>query len=395
MNATTGDGLGKPLAGIKVLDLTRVLAGPFATRMLSDLGADVVKIEPPEGDVTRHFGIRVGEQSSYYAFTNVGKRGVCVDLTVDGGVDLVKRLAVEADIVVENFRPGVLAGFGLDYESLSADHPELLMLSISGFGQAGPESQRAAYAGVIHAESGFTHRHGLTTGAPPTDIQFSVADTTTGLHGLVGLLSALRVRDQTGQGQHIDMAMLDALMVTDDYFHWASVGRDAPPLGGEVWHPAGGPVIVMGEFKWIWKCANETLGVADPTPPGASLDEKIECRREAWREYVATFADRESFLAALDHANLAWGIIRDPKDAMNSPTLAHRGSLADVDDRAGSTRKVMQSPYRFSKSNAGLGGPAPLQGEHNRDVLADWLDDGGAYDDLVTKGILLTRDPLP
>ena len=394
MNTTQAGGLGKPLTGIKVLDLTRVLAGPFAARMLSDLGADVVKIEPPEGDVTRHFGKPAGEQSSYYAFTNVGKRGMCIDLAADGGVDLVKRLAAEADIVVENFRPGVLGGFGLDYEALSADHPELLMLSISGFGQTGPESQRAAYAGVIHAEAGFTHRHGLATGAPPADIQYSVADTTTGLHGLVGILSALRVRDQTGQGQHIDMAMLDALMVTDDYFHWASVGWEAPPGGGEVWHPAGGPVIVMGDFKWIWKCANERLGVEDPTPQGVSLDEKIEYRRQAWRDYVATFTDRESFLAALDHANLAWGIVRDPMDAMNSPTLAHRGSLTDVDDRAGGTRKVMQSPYRFSKSDAGLGGPAPLQGEHNRDVLGDWLDDSDAYDELVTKGILLTRDHL-
>ncbi len=383
---------GKPLTGIRVLDLTRVLAGPFATRMLADLGAEVVKIEPPEGDVTRNFGVRKGEQSSYFSFVNVSKRGMCIDLTNSEGVALVKRLAAVADVVVENFRPGVLASFGLDWTALSADHPELIMLSISGFGQHGPESQRAAYAGVIQAESGFTHRHAVVTGAPPVDIQYSVADTTTGLHGLVGLLCALRVRDQTGVGQYIDMAMTDALMVTDDYLHWAADDWDAPPGGGEICTTVGGPVIVMGDFKWIWKCANERLGLADPTPPGASLEEKIRCRRDAWEGYAMSFEDQRHFLDALDKANLAWGIVREPKDALHSPTLAHRGSIVDVDDRHGGTRRVMQSPYRFSASDAGLSGPAPLQGEHNRDVLADWLGAGDEHDRLVDAGVLLTHD---
>lgn len=382
----------KPLNGIKVLDLTRVLAGPFAARMLADLGADVVKVEPPEGDVTRKFGVRRGQQSSYYAFTNVGKRGICIDLTAPDGCTLVKRLAAMADVVIENFRPGVMASFNLDWDSLSAEHPELIMLSISGFGQTGPESQRAAYAGVIHAESGFSHRNAEVSGASPIDPQLSVADTTAGLHGLVGLLAALRVRDATGVGQHIDIAMVDALMVTDDYVHWAADNAVAPPGGGLIFDAPGGQVIVMGDAKWIWKCANERLGLKDPTPPGATLEEKIRLRKEAWEHYVTSFPDQKSFLDALDRANLAWGLVRTTKEALGSPTLAHRGSIVETDDRQGGTRKVMQSPYRFSVSDSGFEGPAPQRGEHNHEVLADWLDAADEHDSMVAGGTLL-EDP--
>lgn len=383
------DAAQKPLDGIKILDFTRVLAGPFASRMLSDLGADVVKIEPPEGDMTRKLGVRQGEQSSYFAFANAGKRDICIDLTVAGGPDLARRLAAKSDVVIENFRPDVMASFGLDWATLSADHPDLVMLSISGFGQDGPESHRAAYAGVLHAESGFTLRHGDITGTEPADLQYSVADTTTGLHGVVGLLCALRVRDATGVGQYVDMAMLDALMATDDYVHWAMDGEDAPQGGGLIFETPDGPVIVMGDFKWIWMRASKVLGLEDPTPEGAPLSEKTRLRREAWLDHVASFDDQKSFLAELDRANLAWGLVLSPTEALKSPTLAHRDSIVECDDRYGGTRRVMQSPYRFSVSPSGIGGPAPVQGEHNLEVLTDWLDAGDEHDDLKSRGVLI------
>ncbi len=383
----------RPLDGIRVLDLTRVLAGPFATRMLADLGADVVKVEPPEGDVTRHFGVTRGTQSGYYTQQNAGKRGLCLDLGRPGGPDLVRSLAAVADVVVENFRPGVLASFGLDWAALSADHPELVMLSMSGFGQDGPESQRAAYAGIIHAESGFLARQARLTGAPPDDVQLSVADTTTGLHGLVGLLAALRMRDATGVGQHVDVAMVDALLVSDDYTHWAVDGADAPRGGGEMWDAPGGPVIVMGDFRWVWRCAHERLGVADPTPPGASLGEKVRLRRAAWAAYVAGFEDRSALLAALDRANLAWGDVKTTDEALASPTLAHRGTVVDVDDRAGGRRRIVGTPYHLSGAETGVRGPAPRRGEHNAEVLGEWL----ALDDaeiarLGETGVLLEEE---
>ena len=382
-----------PLGGLRVLDLTRVLAGPFAARMLCDLGADVVKVEPPEGDVTRHFGLRRGTQSGYYAQQNAGKRAICVDLTRQGGPETVRLLADQADVVLENFRPGVLAQYGLEYASLSPQHPELIMVSISGFGQDGPESRRAAYAGILHAESGWLHRQGLAAGAPPTDSQLSVADTNAGLHGLVGMFAALRSRDQTGLGQHVDIAMVDALAVVDDYTHWALEGFAEPPSGGgEVWDAPGGPIIVMGDFKWVWKCANEQLGLVDPTPEGADLATKVELRRQTWAAYAAAFESRAELLAALDRANLAWGDVKTPIQAIESPTLAHRKSLTEIDDRVGGTRRVVRSPYRFSRSESIVRGPAPLRGEHNREVLAEWL--GLSEADVValeSTGVLLSE----
>lgn len=375
-----------------MLDLSRVLAGPFAGRMLSDLGADVVKVEPPEGDVTRTFGRRRGRQTAYFTQQNAGKRGICVDLGAEGGPDLIRRLAAEADIVVENFRPGVLARFGLDWAALSADHPELIMLSISGFGQDGPEVGRAAYAGVMHAESGLLARQSTITGSRADDLQLSVADTNAGLHGLVALLSALRVRDATGVGQHVDIAMIDALLVCDDYVNHAFEGGRARRGGGEVWDTPHGGIIVMGEFKWVWKCANERLGLADPTPPGAELDEKIRLRRQAWADYVRSFPTREDLLAALDRANLAWGLVKTAEEAVTSPTLAHRNSLVEVPDPHEGVRTVVQSPYRFSSSESGVQGPAPALGADNAAVLGDWLGIDPADVDALEQARVLRRD---
>lgn len=382
----------RPLEGIRVLDLSRVLAGPFAGRMLSDLGADVVKIEPPEGDVTRHFGIDRGGQTGYYAQQNAGKRNVCVDLRRPAGPDVVRALAAAADVVLENFRPGVLASFGLDWAELSRDHPELVMLSISGFGQQGPESQRAAYAGILHAETGVLARQAAASGTPPFDLQLSVADTNAGLHGLVAVLAALRVRDATGLGQHIDIAMADTLLICDDYAHYALDGVAPQQGGGEIWDAPGGPIIVMGAFKWVWKCANEALGLADPTPPGTPVREKVAARRLAWADHVASFTDRESLLRELDRANLAWGEVRDPQDIADFPTLQHRGTIVEIDDRVGGTRRVIQSPYRFSMSDSGVRGPAPRRGEHNADVLAEWAGfDEAAVAGLASSSTLLSE----
>lgn len=383
----------RPLEGLRVLDLARVLAGPFVGRMLSDLGADVVKVEPPEGDVTRHFGQRRGGQTGYYTQWNAGKRNISIDLRAEGGPELVRRMAAEADIVVENFRPGVLTSYGLDWEALSAENPGLVMLSISGFGQGGPESQRAAYAGIVHAESGWLARHGAAVDQPVADSPLSVGDTFAGLHGLVGLLSALRVKEQTGVGQHVDIAMLDTILATDDYQHWSFDGIPMVNGGGEIWETSGGPIIVMGDFRWVWKSAVRFLGLDDPTPEGASLETKIATRRQAWADYLQSFDSQAEAFAALDRANLAWGRVKQGAEVHESPTLEHRNSLVEVDDRVGGTRTIVQSPYRFSSHESGVKGPAPLQGEHNVEVLAEWLSMSSAeVDALAGGGVLVTDD---
>lgn len=381
-----------PLEGVRVLDLSRVLAGPIAARMLRDLGADVVKVEPPEGDVSRQLSYRRGNQSGYFVEQNAGKRGLCVDLGQPGGVDVVKALAGVADVVLENFRPGVLTKYGLDWSALSADHPELVMVSISGFGQEGPESGRAAYAGIISAESGWLDRQATASRSSPIDSQLSVADTTSGLHSVIAILSALRVRDQTGVGQYVDIAMVDALAVIDDYLTHTLDGGNPPVMGGGImYNGVGGPVIIHGDFRWIWRAATQILGLDDPTPPGATIPEKAAIRGKAWDDYLLSFPDRASMIAALDQARLAWGDVKTTAEALKSPTLAHRGTIIDVDDRAGGRRKVIQSPYRFSHSISEVRGPAPTLGEHNAEVLREWLGmDSSTIDALVGGGVLIT-----
>ena len=200
--------LGYPLEGLKVLDFTRVLAGPFASRMMSDLGADVVKVEPPDGDVTRLWGAIKGDLPGYYHQQNAGKRNICVDLRADGAKSLIYALVEKADIVMENYRPDVMPRLGFGYEALQKINPKLIYLSISGFGHNGPESHRPAYAPIVHAEAGLMHRQAQRGEIPPTDLPLSVADTNASLHGLVGVLSAVIQRQQTGVGQHIDIAKL-------------------------------------------------------------------------------------------------------------------------------------------------------------------------------------------
>ena len=363
-----------PLTGLKVLDLSRVLAGPFAGRMLCDLGADVVKVEPPDGDLTRLWGAVPGGVPGYFHQQNAGKRDICVDLMKPPGVELVKRLAAQADLVIENFRPGVLARLGLGYDVLKSLREDIVLLSISGFGQQGPESRRPAYAAAIHAEAGLVRRQ-ARDGRPPSDIQMSVADTNASLHGLVAALSALLMRDRTGVGQHIDIAMLDTMLVTDDQLHYdLEDSRDTAPQLSEIWPTGGRAVLIAGDFRHVWRQLNTRMGVADPTPDGAPLGEKIRLRREAAAAFFAGLSSSDEVREAMVAMNLAWGDVRSSADVRESPSVQFRGAIADIDDRAGGTRPITQSPYRFSNAAAGVRGVAPHRGEHNAEVLADWLD---------------------
>ena len=362
-----------PLRALRVLDLSRVLAGPFAARMLADLGADVVKVESPEGDITRGWGAIRNGLSGYFTQQNAGKRAVCIDLEAAGGGELLQRLAERADVLVENFRPGVLERHRLGWERLHALNPRLVMLSISGFGARSPEAYRPAYASVLHAEAGIVARQAEFDATRPSDPVLSIADTNAGLHGLAAVLAALLQRERTGLGQHVDIAMLEAMLVTDDYAHFA---LDETPLirgGGEIWDAPGGPIMITGDFRYIWRVLTTKLGVVDPTPSGADLGEKIRSRRQAAADFYRSFPDREKLIAALDAGNLAWGDVRSTEAAFSSPTARARGTVAEVDDRGGGTRRVVQSPYRFSSAKSGVCGSAAYRGEHNREVLAEWL----------------------
>lgn len=387
----TKPALGFPLEGLKVLDMSRVLAGPFAGRMLCDLGADVVKVEPPEGDSTRLWGRMAGGISSYFNMANAGKRCISIDLRAEGARELVIDLAAKADVVLENFRPDVMPRLGIGYEQLAAKNPRLIMLSISGFGRDGPESRRPAYAPIVHAELGLIHRVQTREGVK-VDLPLSVADTNAGLHGLVALLSAVIMRDRTGLGQHIDLSMMDATLVSDDQLHFeiehAEGTRNLPP---DIWETGVGGILVSVDFRYLWKLLTTEFGITDPSTGDTPLEEKISLRRSAVAAFMQSLTSWDAVERTMDKMNLAWGRVRAGKDLREQPTLASRASIVEIDDRAGGTRPIAQTPYRFSQAAAGVRGPAPHRGEHNADVLADWLGQSPATISALYESGIISR----
>lgn len=389
--------LSAPLEGLKVLDFSRVLAGPFAGRMLADLGADVVKIEPPDGDVTRLWGAVIADIPGYYHQQNVGKRNICVDLRHPRAKNLINNLARDADLVIENYRPGVMARLGIDYDALSAINPRLIMLSISGFGHDGPESHRPAYAPIIHAEAGLIDRSARRSNSSHRDLPLSVADTNASLHGLVGLLSAVIMRERTGTGQHIDIAMLDATMATDDQMHYDLENSEhTGPLPSAVWETGVGPILISADVRFLWKLLADVMGVADPASATTPLEEKVALRHAAITDYLADLTNWESVETAMAKMNLAWGQVRSAASLTDQPTIRARRAIVDVDDRKGGTRPVTQSPYRFSNARSGVRGPAPHRGEHNAEVLSEWLNESEqTIAELTREGVLLDSTDEP
>lgn len=365
-----------PLSGIKVLDLSRVLAGPFAGRMLSDLGADVVKLEPPEGDVTRHWGVKRSDISGYFHQQNAGKRNIAVDLRHPKGVLIAKSLVKQADVLIENFRPDVMQRLGIDYDTLAEINPQLIMLSISGFGANNTDSRRAAYAPIIHAETGLVARQAELTGAFPSELPLSVADTNAAMHGLIGLLAALYAREQSGRGDHVEISMVDATIVTNDGMHSALEGQKVG-VTNEVHETAGGLLMLAGEFRYIWKLLSSVYDVSDglEDAQNVALEDKIELRRAASKHFFTeTCGNREEVIMALDRMNIAWGDVRPASEVCDLVSVKARASIREVDDRAGGKRLIPASPYKFRHLESEVRAGAPHLGEHNEEVLRQWLD---------------------
>jgi CoA:oxalate CoA-transferase len=388
-------GARSPLAGVRVLDMTRVVSGPVVGRALSDLGADVVKLEPPEGDVTRLWGEERNGIAGFFLQQNAGKRNVCVDLKAPGAVELVSDLASVVDVLVENFRPGVLARLGLSWEALSARNPKLVMASISGFGQDGPHAHRPAYASVIHAESGVIGRLMKLDQRPPTDPVVSFADYNAGLHATIAILAAVLQARTTGVGDRIDIAMLDAMLGTDDYIHHAIDHAPIRRLSGEYWRLAdGGYLIIPGYLHHVFRRLADLYGLEDGLPEDASLEDKTAARRAAIAAFLGSFEDRAAVFTVLREAGLPWGELQTPDEAIVSPTAIHRGTVAQVDDGAGGTRGVVQLPYRFRNSWSGVRGRSAALGEHNAQVLGEWLGlDAPAVARLAAAGVLRAHAP--
>ncbi|MBW2280797.1 MAG: CoA transferase [Deltaproteobacteria bacterium] len=378
--APSGDFSSGPLRGVRLLDLSRVIAGPYIGRLFADLGAEVVKVEPPGGDDSRRIAPRHDQDmSALYTFANVGKRSIALDLSRPEAVATALDLVRASHAVVENFRPGVLDRLGLGWQAIQQVNPDACLLSISGFGSDSQWSDRRAYAPVVHAVAGVLDDQSRYAGQPVAQINDARADTTAALHGAVALLAALRVVEHGGAGQHVELPMFDALLTS-----YTEVGAALlDPPDNRVMNPiydAGphGAVALAGAAQYVWGTLAEwDAKLVDPTPPGADLPTKARLRHRAIEDWMAAHPSREAVLESLAEAGLAAAPVLPLPQVLRGEMARERDLLVTVDDRRGGTRRVVRPAARFSGSANQVRGPAPRLGEHADEVLRDVL----GYDD--------------
>ena len=385
----------QPLEGIRVLDLTRALAGPYCTMMLGDLGADVIKVERPGyGDESRGWGPPfVGEpygpypgESAYFVSTNRNKRSITINLKEPAGQEIVRKLIARSDVFVENFRTGVLDGMGLGYEGLRAVNPRLIYCSISGYGRTGPYAARPGYDFVIQAEGGFMGITGPEEG-PPYRVGVPIIDITAGMFSATAILAALRARDITGEGQHIDLSLLDtqvALLanVASNYL----VGGTPPRRLGNA-HPNITPYEAFrARDRWFalaaanqrqWAILCDVIGQPElkDDPRFADNSARVQNRAALRKLLNAAFQAREAddWLDQLREAGLPCGPINAIPEVFAHPQAKPRCLAVEADHPTAGTVRFPGFPYKLSQTPATVRRPPPMLGEHTEGVLVELL----------------------
>ena len=372
-----------PLDHLFVLDLTRVLSGPYCTMLLADMGARVVKVEQPgKGDDTRAWGPPFLEgESAYFLSVNRNKESVSLDFKRPEGRAVLDRLIAKADVLVENFRPGTLAKIGLDYASLAAAHPRLVYCSISGFGQSGPRGREAGYDAVMQAEGGLMSITGAA-GGPPFRLGVAIADIVSGMFAAQGITLALLTRERTGRGQLVDVAMLDsvAALLTYQAGIYFATGLAPQPMGNR--HPTivpyetftaadGDFVLAVGnDDQWKRFC-----GVAD-----LDLGERFATNRarvEGYGELRPVLAERlrahprRHWIDRLTSVGVPCGSVRDLAELFADPQVAARGMVATMAHPSAGEIRVLGTPIKLSDSPGQVRTPPPLLGQHTADVLGE------------------------
>jgi len=381
-----------PLSGVRIIDFSRVLTGPYGTRLLAELGADVIKIESPEGDLTRRIAPKQDRgMSGLYTFANVGKRNVCIDLRLPGGTELALELVRHAHAVIENFRPGVAERLGVSWETVRRANPRAVMLSISGFGHDSSWRDRGAFAPTIHAATGLLEYQARVTGLPLARLADAQADMITALHGTVALLAALRSAEASGQGERIELAMYDAVLAT--YSETSHELLDEPTARLEARPFDAGPngwITVAGPPQHCWSLMRRAFReLDDPAEANADIPTKARLRHQAMERWMATQPSAEKLLKRLDQAGLPCAQIVTLSEALSGPFARERELLLSIDDRRGGTRPIVRSPYRFSRTSCQVRAPAPRRGEHNAEVLRELLGlDDERIHELEASGVL-------
>ena len=400
----------RPLEGIRVLDFTRVLSGPHATRMLSDLGAEVIKVEPPMGDMTRFAMPRVNSLSSYFIQQNVGKKNISLDMTKPQAVELLKKLVNHCDIIIENFRPGVMHKMGLDYETLSHLNPRLIYTSITGYGATGPWTTRRAYAPVVNAETGITKHQGDVRGGQYANDPHSHGDVYTALEAASAILAALYQREHTGVGQYIDVSMAETMLYVNEHAHnqmWTGVEpvgeiRSFQPADYPVLTVADGSMVVVsghpaerGTFDFFVAAMQQPELLSDPRFSDVAtrlehFDELMDIMR-AWARTVPTSDEIEN---RLSQYQLATGRLRSVGELADTQWAHEREAVIEVSDRGDSTVRIPNSPWHFSGSDTTTQGDAKYRGEDNHAIFSEIIGlSSEEIAQLENDGVLVSRGP--
>jgi crotonobetainyl-CoA:carnitine CoA-transferase CaiB-like acyl-CoA transferase len=366
-----------PLEGLKVLELARILAGPWAGQTLSDLGADVLKVESPAGDDTRAWGPPFVERdedrsASYFHSCNRGKRSITVDFRTPEGQETVRRLAAEADVLIENFKLDGLKKYGLDYESLREVNPRLIYCSITGFGQTGPYAHRPGYDYIIQGMSGLMSVTGDPSGQPQK-VGVAVTDIFTGLYSVTAILAALQQRHRTGEGQHIDMALLDVAtsITANQAMNYLTTGTPPERIGNahqnltpyQVFDCKDGWIIIAtgnnGQYQRLCTLLDCDDMIEDPR--FATNADRIANREEMTRRLTEATMQRTKaeLLEGCEANGIPAGPINDFAEVFADPQVTHRGLQAEI----GGVPTVL-SPFRFSNAETRRDLPAPKLGEH-------------------------------
>ncbi|NGM82440.1 CoA transferase [Paenibacillus sp. 7124] len=376
------------LSGVKVLDLSRVLAGPLCSALLGDLGAEVIKVEVPgSGDDSRQFGPYQGEESAYFMMLNRNKQSITLNLKSEEGRMLLHQLVAKADVLVENFRPGVTERLAVDYKTLSAINPRLVYVSISGFGQIGPLAHRPAYDHIVQAMGGLMSLTGWPE-TPPTRVGESIGDVLAGVYGSWGALAALLHREQTGTGQHVDVAMMDcmfSLMVTalSQHLYGGNVpgrigNRHSMSAPLDSYSASDGFVVIAVANDNLFAVLAAAIG-----RPELSSDERFATDGERVRNepklrlYIEEWTSRhtvEEVVSILEGAGVPVAPIWDVAQAANSEHIRHRRMLKQVTHPKAGEITLMQQPLHFSGMPESITGPSPMLGEHTEEVLSKLLN---------------------
>lgn len=399
-----------PLAGIRVVDYSHFLAGPYLSRCLAALGADVIKVErPKEGDAGRRHAYFIKGQSGYFLQQNMGKQGLCINLRDPRGLDLMHRLTDSADVFVENYRPGALKKLGLGYEELSKRNPGLVYCSISAYGHTGPDSHRAGFGLIAEAKSGIMAMVGEPGQTPPL-LRVSLGDMYTGIHGVGAVCAALLGRVKSGRGRHIDLSLYDCLVSIHDYAvqcYTLSDGKEIPQQTGYdmpnstlygVFTASDGHLVIAAQVDDAWKRFAKLIGgdslAADTrfhNSDGRNQNRlEILALAKAW---VSARSVAEC-LAALEAIDVPCAKVQSIDEVLADPQILARNMVIEQDHPVLGKIRMPNLPFRFSDCDTSPRSIAPTMGQHNRQIAKELGFSAAEIDSMVGDGVLYAEDAV-